>query len=436
MTPPFQDILQEATRLTRSGQLQAATELLQRGLRGAGGVPNPFAEGPPATADAGLVIDVESRIVADNADGTGSAGHTVGAGFTGGTVGKGGAGSESGAGGAGDDVNTRDAPMHEHASASAAERQAAASTQPSPPASTARPAAASAEQWLRGSFTHQGRQLDYRLYVPPLPAGAKAPPLLLMLHGCTQDADDFAAGTRMNALAREAGVIVLYPEQTAHANAQRCWNWFKPQHQGRERGEPAVLAALTRKIATDHQADPARIYAAGLSAGGAMAAILGSRHADLFAAVGVHSGLPAGAARDLPSALAAMRSGAPAGPAAPNTHDGTTLACPLIVFHGDADATVHPRNGQALVEAARTALQGVPGGQAGRQVNTGKAPGGQAFTRTVLARPEGGSALEYWQLHGAGHAWSGGSASGSYTDPAGVDASAEMLRFFLAQRRG
>lgn len=280
-----------------------------------------------------------------------------------------------------------------------------------------------AESWQAGSFAHGGRQLAYKLYVPP--GAATGPrPLLLMLHGCTQDPDDFAAGTRMNALAREAGVLVLYPEQTQHANAQKCWNWFKAQHQQRDRGEPALLAALTRAVAADHGADPARIYVAGLSAGGAMADILGRCYPDVFAAVGVHSGLPAGAAADLPSALAAMRSGAPAGAA------GGDAVRPVIVFHGDADGTVHHGNGAAVVAAA---LRAHP--TASADVRRGQAPNGQRYTHSVHRTATGTPVVERWQLHGTGHAWSGGSAAGSYTAPGGVDASAEMLRFFLAHRR-
>ncbi|GAA4337565.1 hypothetical protein GCM10023144_33440 [Pigmentiphaga soli] len=287
------------------------------------------------------------------------------------------------------------------------------------------------ERWIAGSVAHQGRTLAYKLYLPPA-AAAAAPllrPMVVMLHGCTQDADDFAAGTRMNALARDLGVVVLYPEQTPRANAQRCWNWFKPQHQQRGRGEPAILAALAQTIAADHHVDAARVFVAGLSAGGAMADIVGRCYPDVFAAVGVHSGLPSGAASDVGSALAAMRNGRPAAPAV----SGGPMP-PTIVFHGDADATVHVSNGAAIVEAARNA-NGKTAGKPSARVAEGRSSGGQRYTRTVYTDEAGRSTTEYWQLHGAGHAWSGGSAEGSYTDPAGVDASAEMLRFFLAHRR-
>lgn len=302
------------------------------------------------------------------------------------------------------------------------------------PAGTATSRKVSGEHWQAGSFSHQNRTLAYRLYLPPDAPGDGAPrPMVVMLHGCTQHAEDFAAGTRMNALARELGVVVLYPEQTQHANAQKCWNWFKPQHQRRGRGEPAVIAALARSIATKHRVDPARVYVAGLSAGGAMADVVGHCYPDVFAAVGVHSGLPYGCAADVGSALSAMRSGpVPAGAGAAGSR-GTAL--PTIVFHGDADGTVHVRNAEALVEALRNGPGQGAGAAAAPRVTRGQSSRGARHTRTVYTDAAGRGALEYWQLHGAGHAWSGGSASGSYTDPSGVDASAEMLRFFLAHPR-
>lgn len=290
------------------------------------------------------------------------------------------------------------------------------------------------ERWQAGSFSHQNRTLAYRLYLPPDAPGDGAPrPMVVMLHGCTQHAEDFAAGTRMNSLARELGVVVLYPEQTQHANAQKCWNWFKPQHQRRGRGEPAVIAALARSIATKHRVDPARVYVAGLSAGGAMADVVGHCYPDVFAAVGVHSGLPYGCAADVASALSAMRGGP--GPAAAGTAGPRGTALPTIVFHGDADGTVHVRNAEALVEALRDGSGQGAGAAAAPRVTRGQTGRGARHTRTVYTDAAGRDSLEYWQLHGAGHAWSGGSASGSYTDPSGVDASAEMLRFFLAHPR-
>ena len=259
----------------------------------------------------------------------------------------------------------------------------------------------------------------YKLYIPSsyAPGGA----LVIMLHGCKQHPDDFAAGTGMNVLAEEHGCLVAYPAQSKNANGSNCWNWFQANDQRRERGEPAIIAAIARDILRDYKADPARVYVAGLSAGGAMAAILASQYPDLFAAAGIHSGLPTGAAHDVPSAFAAMKNG--------TVKAGGAAAIPLIVFHGDADKTVNPRNGQAVL-AQRTA-----GRASNAEVEKGKAANGRGYTRAIHRDSTGKLLAEHWTVHGSGHAWSGGSRRGSYTDPQGPDASREMLRFFLEHRK-
>ena len=285
---------------------------------------------------------------------------------------------------------------------------------------------AAPDQWLEGHFEHQHRRVDYKLFVPRRGTG-RPRPLLLMLHGCTQHPEDFAAGTRMNRLAGELGFLVLYPSQTQKHNAGRCWNWFLPQHQQAGRGEPALLAALTLAVMHEHRADPARVYVAGLSAGGSMADILGRAHPELFAAVGVHAGLPAGAAHDLVSAIGAMKNG-------PDKATASGPMRPTIVFHGDADETVHPRNGEQVAADAVAGLL-ARGDHAPAHEMRGRSEGGRAFTRWTYADTRGVIAVEHWLLHGVGHAWAGGSADGSFTDPAGPDASAEMLRFFLSHPR-
>jgi poly(hydroxyalkanoate) depolymerase family esterase len=378
MNPLFERLMRRATHLTQGGNLEEATQAIQRAL-GAAGLTQPPQEmratgdverqAVPAHGPDSLVVDVEARVI--------------------------------------------DRPSVQ-----------AFEVGPDLARPESREADPAVDQWSDGVFTHQHRQLAYKLFVPAKGHG-EARPLVLMLHGCTQNPEDFATGTRMNQLAREHGFLVLYPAQTQHANASKCWNWFKPQHQQRGRGEPALLAALTQSIVAAQSADPDRVYVAGLSAGGAMADILGRSYPDVFAAAGVHSGLPAGAAADLVSALAAMQNG----PAAQST-PGAVI--PTIVFHGDADTSVHARNGEALVAAARDGrgLSGTPA-----QLASGRSPGGRAFTRKTHLDAQGLAMVEHWQLHGAGHAWSGGHAAGSYTDPSGPDASAEMLRFFLAHRR-
>jgi poly(hydroxyalkanoate) depolymerase family esterase len=266
-------------------------------------------------------------------------------------------------------------------------------------------------------FANAASHRTYKLYVPKHHSGQPLP-LVVMLHGCTQDADDFAAGTQMNALAERDGCIVVYPVQPQRANTSKCWNWFKPADQRRDSGEPALIAGITREVMTKHAVDPARVFVAGLSAGGAMAAIMIRAYPDLYAAACVHSGLAAGAAHDLQSALAAMRGGK-----TPHALTVEVPKRPLIVFHGDADATVHPSNAAEL-------LRGF-GGQAIVFDEASHAEAGKRTSTVERMKSAEGVDAELWLIHGAPHAWSGGNAYGSYTDSTGPDASAAMMRFFL-----
>ncbi|MES2913469.1 MAG: PHB depolymerase family esterase [Pseudomonadota bacterium] len=280
-------------------------------------------------------------------------------------------------------------------------------------------------------FVFSGERYPYRLYIPALPAGGDASaqaamPLVVLLHGCKQDAQDFARGTAMNALAEEHGCMVLYPEQISKSNAQRCWNWFEPGHQQLDEGEPGMIAALTQQVlAHDYngqRADPARVYIAGLSAGGAMAAVVAGLYPHIFAAVGVHSGLPSGAAQDLMSAFGAMRRGAKGLATAP---------MPTIVFHGSGDKTVHPDNGDHISDAALAALKasGLPLVKSRSKVGADTQE--TSTEKTVYRVADGPSYVEHWRIDAGPHAWSGGDSAGSYTDPDGPSASAAMLAFFL-----
>ena len=280
-------------------------------------------------------------------------------------------------------------------------------------------------QWLAGTHTGAAGSRDYKLYIPSGYDG-QAVPLVVMLHGCTQTPDDFAAGTGMNSVAEAEGFLVVYPAQAPTANPSKCWNWFKAAHQQREQGEPALIAGITRQVMAQYHIDPSRVYVAGLSAGGAMAAIMGATYPDLYAAVGVHSGLAPGCAQDLPSATQAMRQGGPRGPA------GVGRRAPLILFHGDGDATVHTGNADRLVQQWTAAAGCQTPGAAVTPVTVerGQIDGGHTYTRQIYRDGRGQPVVERWTIHGAGHAWSGGNHSGSYTDPAGPDASRELARFF------
>ncbi|WP_395686288.1 alpha/beta hydrolase family esterase [Caenimonas koreensis] len=359
MNSNFQRLMQEATRLTRSRDLMGATAVIQAALQSAGLQKSPVQQ---HTGRDDIVVDVDAHEV--------------------------------------------------HAEAHTAATRAIALD--------ARPADAPAV--LEGDTVTSGHSQgrDWQLYIPPHRAGQKLA-LVVMLHGCTQSPGDFAAGTRMNDAAREQGCFVLYPAQSSKANPQRCWNWFKHTHQARGRGEAAMLANMTLEIIERYPIDPARVYVAGLSAGGAMAAILADAYPDIYAAAGVHSGLAAGSAQDLSSALGAMQKGG-----TPVAHKAT--ARPTIVFHGDADTTVHPRNGEQVIAATT-------GPSARTESSTGRSTGGRRYTRAVHKASDGRVVAEHWVVHSSGHAWSGGSPAGSYTDTSGPDATAEMLRFFLEHPR-
>src|SRR5215212_9801293 len=240
-------------------------------------------------------------------------------------------------------------------------------------------------QGLEKTYSNAAGRRPYKLYVPSCYKGQPLP-LVVMLHGCTQSPDDFAAGTRMNALAEERTFLVAYPAQDASANPQRCWNWFKPGDQQRDEGEPSIIAGITRQIMRDHAVDPQRVYVAGLSAGGAAAAVMGATYPDLYAAVGVHSGLACGVAQDLPSALAAMRQGGPSVMRA--SRIGSQRPVPTIVFHGDRDTIVSPINGDQVIAQSKAGADLRP------TVNRGQSEGGTTYTRTVQADAGGRPILE------------------------------------------
>jgi poly(hydroxyalkanoate) depolymerase family esterase len=284
------------------------------------------------------------------------------------------------------------------------------------------PAREVSERFLKRTYSGPAGSLNSRLYVPA-DHERRELALVLMLHGCNQDPEDFACGTRMNALAEEFGLIVAYPHQPRLANPSGCWNWFDRRHQNRGAGEPANLAGLTQALAKEFDVRRDRVFAAGLSAGGAMAEILAVTYPDVFDAVGIHSGLPYKSAGDVPSAFAAMK-GTAAFSSAPLA--ASDRHARKIIVHGLADGTVNPVNGERLLDEIEreTSLT--------RSDLDWPIEGGRV-SRTALKDSDGRPVAEQWLVEGGGHAWFGGDKRGSFTQTVGLDASRVMVRFFLAE---
>ena len=304
--------------------------------------------------------------------------------------------------------------------------------------------------WRQGRFAGAAGSRSYRVYVPAGLRKTSWAPLVVALHGCGQSGVDFAAGTRFNDLADKHHFVVVYPEQSGAHNGQRCWNWFRPGHQARDAGEPAILAGIVRSVVAETRfwrIDPERIYAAGISAGGAMAVVLGATYPELFAAVGVHSAPPYRSATGPADALAAMRGTSAVPPVTTNGPVGQFRLPmpPMVIFHGTADGTVRPGNAQRIADqwlAYRRAPSAAgPAAPAVGPPRSASVPAGRpTSTRSRRAHQVtrwyagGRKVLELWLVQGLGHAWSGGSADGSYSDPRGPRATTEMWKFFSANR--
>lgn len=406
--------MEEATRLTRAGRLLEATALIQRTLRGSATTRSHNPDDSAADPD---IIEGTFRVVEPDATASANPAPPQRIIALPGPV----AEAQPGA------APSRATPMSPDAPRLPQQRRSHPAT-PTPP--TPVPPQTSTDthskgRFIAGSYTNAAGARAYKLYIPSGYHG-QALPLVVMLHGCTQTPDDFAVGTRMNAFAEQRQFLVVYPAQTARANGSKCWNWFKATEQQHGHGEPSIIAGITEQIISGYHCDHRRVYIAGFSAGGAMALIMTMTYPDLYAAGGVHSGLAYGAAHDLASALAAMQCGSAGAPA-------NRRGVPLIVFHGDQDTTVHQCNGAHVIAQA---LHGrADGSRPTMQVQRGQAPDGHAYTRSTYHAANGQTMLEQWLIHGAGHAWSGGSSNGSFTDARGPDATQEMLRFFNEHTR-
>jgi poly(hydroxyalkanoate) depolymerase family esterase len=275
------------------------------------------------------------------------------------------------------------------------------------------------------TYEHDHDLLKYKLFLPSCYATSSEPlPLIVMLHGCTQDPDDFAVGTRMNELAEQHAFVVAYPQQPVDANPSKCWNWFRPQDQFRDNGEPKLIAGMTRTISSTYRIDAKKVFVAGMSAGGAMALIMGRTYPDVYAAVAVHSGLPYQCANNVVSALTVMKKSS----AGQRIRHSSRANTPVIVFHGDRDGTVEQGNGAGIISQAIANWSGA----LSTDHHSLETKGGRAYTRDIYRDAHGNDALEAWTIHGGGHLWSGGDAHGSHTDALGPNASEQFVRFFNA----
>lgn len=300
---------------------------------------------------------------------------------------------------------------------------------------------------LGGGLLHEAfGDRSYKLFVPKSLKPGQPAPLVVMLHGCTQDPDQFATGTRMNLLAEQEGFLVIYPDQPRTAHPFKCWSWFSPSHQARGKGEPAAIVGMVEQVAKKHAVDRGAVFAAGISAGGAMTAVLGAAYPDVFAAIGVASGLEYAAASSELEGRQAMSAGGPdpavAGRRAFEAAAGNARRVPAIVFHGADDRIVAPVNADQAVGQWAQTNDLAADGQDDDDVDAvadgkeeGQAPNGKRYTRWFFKDHAGRVVLQKVVVSGMGHAWSGGDAAGSYTDPKGPDASAMTWEFFKANRR-
>jgi poly(hydroxyalkanoate) depolymerase family esterase len=288
---------------------------------------------------------------------------------------------------------------------------------------------------------------SYAVYTPRGLRSGSAVPLVVVLHGCRQSAEDAALGTEVNAFADRAGFVVLYPQQSAADNPRLCWNWFDPRHQVRGFGEPAELARITERVLGAHgnahggvTLDRNRVHVMGLSAGGAMAGILGATYPDLYASVGIHSAPQYRAALGPVTAMLAMKSGGPdperQGRRAYTAMGPRARVVPVFVVQGEADRTVWAGNGDAVVRQWLT-TSGLASGQAPafefarpHARRACRARGGLSYSVRDWNDSSGHPVVRYWTVPDLGHAWSGGARTGSYTDPRGPGATGAMWDFF------
>ena len=283
------------------------------------------------------------------------------------------------------------------------------------------------------TYKNDAGERQYWLYVPASYNASKPAALIVMLHGCTQDGPDAARGTRLNEWAERDGFIVAYPQQSAAIQVQKCWSWFNPQHQSRGAGEPSIIAGITREVISKYNVDTSRVFIAGVSAGAAMAGLVAAAYPEMYAAAALHSGPEFRAASNVGEALQVMKKGGPdpmqQGLLAYQAMNQRAQIMPVILFQGAKDAVVMPVNGEQATRQWQTTNDHADDGNQNNslKIESGR---GEGFSFTRASQKNGRVIIEYFLIDALGHAWSGGSSAGTYTDPKTLDATAEMIRFF------
>ena len=302
-------------------------------------------------------------------------------------------------------------------------------------------ASGAAGSLVKGSYTGPDGTLSYEVYVPSGYVAERRVPLIVALHGCSENAEQFRQVTRFDELAEAKNAIVVFPDKSSYADSTSCWNWFKTSHMQRGTGEPALIAGVVDKVRQNYAIDDRRIYATGLSAGGAMASVMSATYPDVFAAAGVGSGCEYAAG----ASCAGYRGIDPedAGQRAYQAMGTQAREVPVIVFQGDQDKTVPEVNAEQLVQQWQATDDWADDGARNSTIPADPvkvkdpAPSGGGHTYTVrdYADGQGNELIQFWVVHGMGHAWSGGCDCEAYADTNGPNESAAMYAFFMSHPR-
>lgn len=283
------------------------------------------------------------------------------------------------------------------------------------------------------SFTNSSGTRSYGLYIPSGYKVGTPMPLVVGLHGCVGSALDFVNQSGLNSVAEVNKFIVAYPEQTSAANNLKCWNWYTTAGQQRGSGEASIIAGITQQVKQDYSVNNSRVFTLGLSAGGAMAVNMGVLYPDVFAGVGVGSGLTwkagAGGLSGYPAMTAEQ-----SGQQIHISQGANSRTVPVYIFHGLQDKTVVPKNADDLAVSWIAANDLADDGSRNNSVPANPVStvfgtsSGDTFTTATYNDRNGQELIQVVKVTNMGHAWSGRSGA-AYTYPAGPDETSLMYSF-------